>query len=457
MTVETPLPPGPLALEDVANAVHGLADQRELGGLVARFLETVRAWAGPSAVLAGIRDPAAAAGWRLLPVLSAGSGPLGIERSLQQLVEEVPEGLARPALVRPGREVQGARVRENCIVPWSYEGDSGVLVLRGIAEARPPNVADAVALLATAVWPRLLGGPLSRVETSVAELGRLAERFREDVARQLERLEAARPAAIAEGAVGPPPEPREIELERQLDSVRRELEEVQQEAQRHFLEREELEQQVRTLEKALGDAEDEHDRVLGEARRRDGGPGAPACPPVPSSGEGALVLDNALAALRRAAYVPPGLRVSIQEAETMAGAAAGGPKPRLRVVLLDRDAVSLEPLAGELEEAGLGVQIANHPEELTLLMKTPEGRGIHAAVCDVLAFRVDQNVAGLFRAWERDRPGLALFLSFGPDSTTEVERAQRVPLSLTAGRFRRPLSRPELLELLEPLARSGGA
>jgi hypothetical protein len=83
---------------------------------------------------------------------------------------------------------------------------------------------------------------------------------------------------------------------------------------------------------------------------------------------------------------------------------------------------------------------------------------VNAAVCDVLAFRPDQNVAGLFRAWEKDRPGLALFLSFGPDSMTEVERAQRVPLSLTTGRFRRPLNRPELLELLEPLARrSGGA
>jgi len=143
----------------------------------------------------------------------------------------------------------------------------------------------------------------------------------------------------------------------------------------------------------------------------------------------------------------------MREAEQAVGEPAGRPKPRLRVVLLDRDFVSAEPLAGELEEAGLGVQIANHPEELTLLMKTPEARGIHAVICDVLAIRPDQNAAGLFRAWEKDRPGLAIYLSFAPDSPAEVERAQRIPLSLTAGRFRRPLNRPELLELLEPLAR----
>lgn len=446
----------PLPLEDVAHAVLDLAGQRELPALVARFLETVRAWAAPSAVLAGIRDPAAAGGFRLLPALSTGSGPLGIERSLRQLVEEVPEGLARPTLVRPGGEVPGARVRENCVVPWSYEGDSGVLVLRGIADTRPPNLADAVALLSTVVWPRLLGGPASRVEAGVAELGRLAERLRDDAARQLERLEAARPPVPEEGAAAPPPEDRVAELERQLAAARAELAAAQQEVQHHFLEREELEQQVRTLEKALGDAEDERDRDIGEAAWTADEGSAATPGGAPPSSPGRDVLGSALAALRRAAYVPAGLRVSMREAEAVAGEKGSRPRPRLRVVLLDRDAVSLEPLAGELEEAGLGVQIANHPEELTLLMKTPEGRGIDAAICDVLAFRTDQNVAGLFRAWEKDRPGLALYLSFAQDSLAEVERAQRIPLSLTAGRFRRPLNRPELLELLEPLARRVG-
>jgi hypothetical protein len=470
MSTETPSP-GPLTLEDVAQAVIDLSGQRELSALVARFLEMIRLWAGPSAVLAGIREPAAPRGWRLIPVLSAGSGPLGVERSLQQLVDEVGEGLSRPTLMRPAREVPGARVRENCVVPWSCEGDSGVLVLRGVAETRPPNLAEAVALLASLIWPRLLGGPAARVEAGVAELGRLAERMRDDVARQLERLEAARPQPVSESEAAAQAASREAELEQQLESARRQVEEIQRDAQRHFLEREELEQQVQTLEKALGDAEDEHERLLREAREQAARsaeaasaapvPAAPApaesapaepTPAAPAPGGDALALDRTLAALRRAAYVPAGLRVAMREAEGRAGSTAAG-QPRLRVVLLDRDAVSLEPLAAELEEAGFGVQIANHPEELTLLMKTPDARGIHAAVCDVLAFRADQNVAGLFRGWEKDRPGLALFLSFGAESPTEVERAQRVPLSLTTGRFRRPLNRPELLELLEPLAR----
>ncbi len=124
-----------------------------------------------------------------------------------------------------------------------------------------------------------------------------------------------------------------------------------------------------------------------------------------------------------------------------------------RIAVLDRDSAGLEPLAAELESAGLDVKIASHPEELALLLKTPEGRELDAAICDVLAFRPDQNLAGIFRGWEKDRPGLALYLSFGPDSPPEVERAQRVPLTLTKGRFQRPLNLTELMEMLEPLRR----
>jgi len=125
----------------------------------------------------------------------------------------------------------------------------------------------------------------------------------------------------------------------------------------------------------------------------------------------------------------------------------------LRIAVLDRDTAGLEPLAAELEAAGMDVKIASHPEELALLLKTPQGRELDAAICDVLAFRPDQTVAGIFRGWEKDRPGLALYLSFARDSPAEVERAQRVPQSLTKGRFQRPLNRPELQELLEPLRR----
>jgi hypothetical protein len=674
MNAESPETVPPLTLEEVARAALELAGHRELAGLVARFHEIVRGWCSPSAVLAGARDVTVDGGWRLLSALSAGSGPLVAERSLQQLVSEVPEGLARPSLVRPASEIPGARVRENCLVPWSLEGESGVLVLRGIADGHPPNLADAVAVLAHAVWPRLLGGPGARVEASVAEMGRLAERLREDVARQLERLEQARPAEAAtpfdagrleelerdlatakrergraleeaEGAraelesasrrieeergrveearaaaravqeelasasqqlatvreeldrsraehqalVGSRDEVETLRAElreaesrleeerrrgeelrataaavedalassrRDLDAmrdeserssvsrqalersreetealrtelreavsrlederrlaeesraaarghagelaalrqeleearqeartaaqIRQELEQIQQEAQKSTLVRQELEEQIRTLELALGDAEDERNRIRGDAEaayaeatrvrealavaekqalatvpaaghKEGDGSGRPA----PEGGSG--VLGVTLTVLRRTPFLPPAVRVAMQEAEAAAGRASSErPAPWIRIALLDREAASMEPLAEEIEAAGLDVKLASHPEELALLLKTPEGRELNAAICDVLAFRPDQNVAGLFRSWEKDRPGLAFFLSFSPDVPAETERAQRVPLSLTAGRFRRPLTRPSLLELLEPLAKKQG-
>ena len=188
----------PLTLEEVAQQVLELTAERTLEGLASRFHECLRHWAAPSAVLAAVRDPAAESGWRLLPALCAGSGPLGAERSVRQLVEELPEDLGRPSLVHPAREIPGVRVRENCLVPWSCEGESGVLMLRGVAHPSTPNLADAVAVLAAPAWPRMLGGPAARVESGVAELRRLAERLRDDADRQLERLRAARPAAVEE-------------------------------------------------------------------------------------------------------------------------------------------------------------------------------------------------------------------------------------------------------------------
>jgi hypothetical protein len=145
--------------------------------------------------------------------------------------------------------------------------------------------------------------------------------------------------------------------------------------------------------------------------------------------------------------------VAAEEARAAMGDEDDQPGRWLRVAVLDRDSAGLDSLAAELESAGLDVKIASHPEELALLLKTPEGRELDAAICDVLAFRPDQTVAGIFRGWERDRPGLALYLSFTRDSPPEVERAQRVPLPLTKGRLQRPLNRAELLEMLEPLRR----
>jgi len=561
----------PLPLEEVAQAVLELTAERPLEGFAARFLDCVRRWAAPSAVLAAVRDPDTECGWRLFPTLCTGSGPLGAERSLRQFVEDLPEDLARPSLVHPRREIPGVKVRENCLVPWSCEGESGVLLLRGVTPPSPPNLADAIALIAAPVWPRLLGGPAARVESSVAELRRLAERLRDDADRQVERLQAARPPVVPEP---PPAEPvdagRLADLEQQLtvargevdrltavaDSLRSEnasaaarlLEEQraavdakavaraaeeglaeahEQEARlnalveelrserpagaqqqeegrtaeeakteetraaataaeaglaaarkeladaeasvgRLILEREELRQQVTTLEKALGEVEEERDgfhheatrlesrlHALGVARPAGAGDaaGGPAAEPSPWSSESVEALRRALAVMRRTPFLPPPLRVAAQEAEAAAGAGEKREERWARVVILDREPPALEPLAGQLESAGLDVKIASHPEELALLLKTPDGRELDAAICDVLAFRPDQNVAGLFRGWQKDRPGLALYLSFSRDSPPEVDRAQRVPLSLTKGRFQRPLNWTELMEMLEPLRR----
>jgi hypothetical protein len=163
---------------------------------------------------------------------------------------------------------------------------------------------------------------------------------------------------------------------------------------------------------------------------------------------------RALAVMRRTPFLPPTLRVAAQEAEAAAGAAGEKKERWARVVVLDRDVPALESLAGQLESAGLDVKMASHPEEIALLLKTPEGHELDAAVCDVLAFRPDQNVAGIFRGWERDRPGLAHYLTFSRDSPPEVERAQRVPLSLTKGRLQRPLDWSELMEMLQALRRT---
>jgi len=410
------------------------------------------------------------------------------------------------------------RTRENCVVPWSCEGESGVLMLRGVAHPSPPHLADAVALLSAPLWPRLLGGPASRVEASVVELRWLADRLREDADRQIERLQAARPSVVSE----PPPEgtaggDRLAEVEQELTAAlgeagrlsslveslrsekaeaaaqlleerratmdlkavaraaeearaaaRRELAQAEEGAARLILEREEFRQQVTTLEKALGETEEERDEIRREAGQladrlrsleaggragTDAGPAGRPGGPEPGPGGSVEVFRRALAVLRRTPFLPPPLRVAVQEAEAALGEKDARPERWARVAVLDRDTAGLEPLAAELESAGLDVKIASHPEELALLLKTPEGRDLDAAICDVLAFRPDQNVAGIFRGWDKDRPGLALYLTFGPDSPPEVERAQRVPQSLTKGRFQRPLKRRDLMEMLEPLRR----
>ena len=139
--------------------------------------------------------------------------------------------------------------------------------------------------------------------------------------------------------------------------------------------------------------------------------------------------------------------------EEVAQLAAPEPRPARRhgIALLDRDVVSLESVAAELEQAGIEVRLANQPEEMALLLRV-DASSIDAVVCDVMSFRPDQNVAGLLRAWDKDRPGLAFFLSYDAQSPVELERARRTPMSLTAGHIQRPLTGPRLTETLENLA-----
>ena len=154
-------------------------------------------------MLAAVRDPAGVAGFRLLPRSASGSIALGIEKTLARLIEDTPECLARPTLVR-GEEMPGIRVRDNVVVPWWCEGDSGLLVLRGVPRPVRPGLGEALALCASSVWPRLLGGPAARVEALVQELQAAAARLDGEAARQLDRLKAAAPAAARKR---PPPRP----------------------------------------------------------------------------------------------------------------------------------------------------------------------------------------------------------------------------------------------------------
>jgi len=165
------------------------------------------------------------------------------------------------------------------------------------------------------------------------------------------------------------------------------------------------------------------------------------------------VVRAALVSLRRSAFVPAGLRLALEDVSAAVAGDDARPAARLRLVILDRDLGGLDSLAAELEAAGLEVKVANYPEELALLLRTPATRDVAAAICDVMAFRPDQNVAGLFRSWDKDRPGLAFFLSYDAESSVELERARRVPLSLTVGHLPRPLPVARVVEAVEALSR----
>lgn len=607
MTGGTPDARPAIPLEEVARAAIELAAQPELSALVARFLEFVRGWAAPSAILAAAEDSRAEAGWRLIPALCVGSGPLGVERLLAQLVEETPEGRRRPVVVQPAEEAPGVRVRDNWILPWWHDAESGVLILRGVPRGCPPNLGEALFCVSGPVWPRLLGSPAARVEALGKDLQAVAERLKDQMARQLERLQAARPSEASTDAPA-----RIADLEAQLEAVRRELrsavetreqgqarlaeleqkartaeaerdgaraelgrasartetlrseqaatagqleqvrriaEAAAQSARRAEEQRDEasaeaarlskrvetllaeqgpaaarLEELRRAAESAGGkarEAEQERDQARAEVARLSSRPEGPAA--AAASAEQveelqrtartaqakALMADEALAAaqgelaardaalkesgrlleeaqaalaeakarseraeapaaavterppeaptslgatgtaLRRTPFVPRALRAALEQAAPTPQNSER-PEAWLRIAVLDRDPLGPESLVAELEDAGLHVWVANHPEELAILVRTADV--LHVAVCDVMAFRPDQNVAGLLRSWEKDRPGLQFYLSRDQGVPAEVERARRIPMSLLAGQLQRPIHAAGLVAALQILS-----
>ena len=827
----------------VAEAAARLAQTREPAPLVSSLLELVRAWAAPSAAFAAVRDASVEGGWRALPGVVLGSVPVGIERSLARVAEDAPEALARGGIVQRGDEIAGVRARDNWAVPFWTGDESGALFLRGVPRPAPEGLAEALALVSAAVWPRLLGSPAERVEALVEEVRAAADRLAREAQRQLDALETHRPVAAVESQASEMPdeavaaadvpvvseteapvidESRLVALELELRTLEGELRRLSTEAHdaraeaemlrgerdalrervaraeaaaaesdavreqlaraeaaaaesqsladrlakaeaaaaaaaplaerlaraeaataegdalrhrlakaeaaaaesealrdqlaraeaaaaegrsladrlakaeaaaaeaaplverlaraeaaaaeaaplaerlaraeaataegdalRHRLakaeaaaaESEALRDQLARAEAAAAEGRSLADRLakaeaaaaeaaplverlaraeaasvesdavrdrlakaeaaaaesealrdqlaraevaaaesqwLAErlakaeaaaeaatraerlARAEAATPGSEALRDRLAKAEAAAAESEALrdqlaraeaaaaegqslaerlakaeaavaeaaplaerletlrraaeaadvrsrkaeeelsaaqrdlaqararsglhdddrrrrleeaearadtvtgqwdaarralraatAAVRRAAFLPPAVRVSMQEAvgpDEVPGRAA----PWMGVVLLDRDAVTLETVAEALETSGVDVRIAGHPEELALLLRTADAAALGAVVCDVMAFRSDQNVAGLIRTWDRDRPGLAYFLSFDPDNAGEVERARRIPTSIIAGHQRRPLAPPRLVETLETLAKRRG-
>ena len=161
----------------------------------------------------------------------------------------------------------------------------------------------------------------------------------------------------------------------------------------------------------------------------------------------------ALETARRAAFVSAGLRLAMEDLAAALGNEGERELPRMRIAILDRDLGGLGPLAAELEAGGVDVRVANYAEELGILLKTPAGREVAIAICDVMAFRPEQNVPALLNGWERDRPGLVFYLSCGGDSAVELERARRVPTALVAGQLARPLVAARLLEAVDAVFR----
>jgi hypothetical protein len=165
---------------------------------------------------------------------------------------------------------------------------------------------------------------------------------------------------------------------------------------------------------------------------------------------------GAVETLRRTPFVPPTLRVSFSDAEAVLGAREGVGRrdgATAHVLFLDRDVPGLEALSRALEAGRVEVLIAHYPEEVAFFLKTAASRRVTALVCDVMAFRADQDLLETLGGWRRDLPNLPVILSFKADVPLEAERAQRVPVTLTAGYLPRPMELRALTDALAAITR----
>jgi hypothetical protein len=296
---------------------------------------------------------------------------------------------------------------------------------RGLETARSAGKTEAASVEAATKGREAAESERDAARGEASELKGRVETLQRD-------LEAARSAGSSDAASAQSAVKAREQSESERDAARAEVVE--------------LKTRVETLQRDLEASRGEAAGVKVEA-------GAPSGPEREKWQHSMEVFRSAFEAIRRTPFVPPTVRVWVGEAEGLLESKPAASVRLGRILLLDRDAPMLSGLAGELEEAGLDVLIAHHPDEVSLFMKTPEARGLTALVLDVLALRPDQNVAELVKSWRRDVPDLALFVTFRADNATESERAQRLPSTATSGYLPRPLQKATLLDAVAKLAR----
>jgi hypothetical protein len=298
---------------------------------------------------------------------------------------------------------------------------------------------------------------LKRVELSLAYKEAELEETRRHASALEQRLSSAGGGRPAEGA-------DLAALAAQLEEAKTQAEGSERQADSL---RARLAQAEPALEAARRMAEEASERAAVAERERDEAKASASAARASEKahGEGldertAETVRSALVALRRTPFVPPTLRIAFSGVEDLfppdrPATSRSGPVPRL--LLLDRDVTSLEPVAADLEQLGVDALLAHYPEEIAFFLKTPDARRLSGVVCDVMAFRSDQDLLDLFRAWRRDLPSLTIVLSFQPEIPTESQRVQRVP-ARTAGSVPRPLTRSAIVEALRKAqADRGGA